>query len=79
ARLVAATPDDLPAVLAGYEELRRPRIRRVSRRGAFNHFAWHAAGPIAAARNLILKTRSPEKLAADLDWLYGWDMEDEKG
>jgi len=79
ARLVAATPDDLPAVLAGYEELRRPRIRRVSRRGAFNHFAWHAGGPIAAARNLILKTRSPEKLAADLDWLYGWNAEDDKG
>jgi salicylate hydroxylase len=75
ASLAGATPDDVRAALARYEELRRPRIRRVARRGAFNHFAWHAAGPIALARNLVLKTRPPEKLAADLDWLYGWDVE----
>lgn len=79
AALVAATPEDLPRALARYEELRRPRIQRVARRGAFNHFAWHAAGPIALVRNLVLKTRSPQKLAADLDWLYGWDVKDEKG
>jgi salicylate hydroxylase len=75
ASLVAATPEDLSRALASYEKLRRPRIQRVSRRGAFNHFAWHAAGPIALARNLVLKSRPPEKLAADLDWLYGWSAE----
>ncbi|HVW57468.1 MAG TPA: FAD-dependent monooxygenase [Rhizobiaceae bacterium] len=75
ASLVAATPENLSHALARYEELRRPRIQRVSRRGAFNHFAWHAAGPIALARNLVLKTRPPQKLAADLDWLYGWSAE----
>jgi salicylate hydroxylase len=75
--LVAAAPGDLPQALARYETLRRPRIRRVARRGALNHFAWHAAGPLAIARNLVLKTRPPEKLAADLDWLYGWEMENE--
>ena len=42
------------------------------RRGALNRLAWHASGPIALARNLFLRTRSPERLAADLDWLYGW-------
>ena len=75
ASVVATVPDDLPRALARYETLRQPRIRRAARRGAFNHFAWHASGPIALARNLVLKTRSPEKLAADLDWLYGWDAE----
>jgi salicylate hydroxylase len=75
--LVATAPDDLPQALARYETLRRPRIRRVARRGAFNHFAWHAPGPLALARNLVLKTRPPERLAADLDWLYGWDTEAE--
>ncbi|MEI5677388.1 MULTISPECIES: FAD-dependent monooxygenase [unclassified Mesorhizobium] len=72
AAFVAATPDDLPAALAAWEASRRPRIEKVARRGAFNHFAWHAKGPVAVARNLVLRTRSPEKLAADLDWLYGW-------
>ena len=56
----------------------RPRGGRASskviRRGALNRFAWHASGPVALARNLFLKTRSPERLAADLDWLYGWRM-----
>jgi salicylate hydroxylase len=72
AALLAEMPDDLPAALARYEALRRPRIRRVVRRGVFNHFTWHASGPAALARNLVLAARSPEHLAADFDWLYGW-------
>lgn len=71
-RLVAAS-DDLAGALLRYNHLRRPRIRRVGLRGAFNHVAWHARGPVATARNLVLRTRSPERLAADFDWLYGFD------
>ena len=48
----------------------------VVRRGAINHFTWHASGPIALARNLVLVKRSPERLAADFDWLYGWGAEE---
>jgi salicylate hydroxylase len=75
AALVAEAANDLPAALARYEILRRPRIRRVVRRGAFNHFTWHASGPIALARNLVLSARPPERLASDFDWLYGWHAE----
>lgn len=73
ADLVATAPGDLPAALARYEADRRPRIARVARRGALNQLAWHASGPVALARNMVLKMRSPERLAADMDWLYGWD------
>jgi salicylate hydroxylase len=73
---VAAAPDDLAGTLARWEAARRPRVEKVARRGAFNRFAWHASGPVALARNLVLKTWSPEKLAADLDWLYGWQPPD---
>ncbi len=66
----------LPEALARYVALRRPRIRRVGLRGGLNQFAWHARGPVAIARNLFFKTRSPEKLAADLDWLYGWQVDE---
>ena len=69
---VAAAPSDARPALEAWEKARRTRIDEVIRRGAFNRFAWHASGPVALARNLFLKTRSPEKLAADLDWLYGW-------
>jgi salicylate hydroxylase len=73
AATVVAASDDLAKALAAWEAARRPRVEKVARRGAFNRFAWHASGPVALARNLVLKTRSPEKLAADLDWLYGWE------
>ncbi|MDP3897987.1 MAG: FAD-dependent monooxygenase [Mesorhizobium sp.] len=68
-------PNDLAGALARYEKIRRPRVRRVVRRAAFNAFAWHASGPVAAVRNAILARRSGERLAADLDWLYGWDAD----
>ena len=32
-----------------------------------------AAGPVAAARDMVLRWRGPDRLAADLDWLYGWE------
>jgi salicylate hydroxylase len=69
---VSAAPRSLPQALAAWEAARRPRVEKAARRGAFNRFAWHASGPVALARNLVLKGRAPEKLAADLDWLYGW-------
>lgn len=71
---IGSQPGRLPEALALFEENRKARIARVARRGALNHLAWHAAGPVALARNLVLKMRPPEKLAADLDWLYGWRM-----
>jgi len=74
---VAAAAGNLQAALAAWERMRRPRIAAVARRGAFNHFAWQAWGPVALARNMVLKTRPPERLAADMDWLYGWDAERE--
>ncbi len=64
---------DLGLALRAYESRRRQRIARVASRGAFNRFTWHAAGPVAIGRDLVLGLRSPERLAADLDWLYGFD------
>jgi salicylate hydroxylase len=72
ADIIADFPADPAQSLQIWENLRRPRVARVARRGAINRLAWHAAGPVAIARNLFLKMRSSEKLAADLDWLYGW-------
>jgi salicylate hydroxylase len=77
AAAVARSPDDLTDAFQLYETLRRKRVGWVARRGAFNHFAWHASGPVALARNLLLLLRPPERLAADLDWIYGWDLEAE--
>ncbi|ASY62778.1 Salicylate hydroxylase [Sinorhizobium sojae CCBAU 05684] len=64
--------EDIASALRRYEAARRPRIDRVRKRGAFNRFAYHARGPIQVVRNAVLALRSPEALAADLDWLYGY-------
>ncbi|MGX5843133.1 FAD-dependent monooxygenase [Mesorhizobium sp. ArgA1] len=73
ADVIADFPADPARSLQIWENLRRPRVAKAARRGAVNRLAWHAWGPVAAARNLFLSMRSPEKLAADLDWLYGWE------
>jgi salicylate hydroxylase len=73
ANLVDDFPDDPKQSLTIWENLRRPRVEKVLKRGTLNRLAWHARGPVAIARNLVLATRPAEKLAADLDWLYGWE------
>ncbi|UVK44721.1 FAD-dependent monooxygenase [Mesorhizobium sp. AR07] len=77
ASAIADFPADPAQGLQIWENWRRPRVARVARRGALNRLAWHASGPVAIARNLFLKMRSPDKLAADLDWLYGWQAPDQ--
>jgi len=49
---------------------RSSRVKKVAQRGAFNQFAYHAGGVVAVARNLYMRSRSPEKFLTDLDWLY---------
>jgi len=70
---ISGQPGDIAVALSRYDKLRRPRIKRVARRGAFNRFVWHAWGPIAMSRDLVLRLRSEERLMSDFDWLYGWD------
>lgn len=75
AAYVAAQPDNPGEALARFEVARRERVHHVARRGAFNRFVWHAAGPLALGRDIVLKLRRPESLAADFDWLYGYDAQ----
>lgn len=63
---------DIGQALRQFETTRRERVARVRSRGAFNRFAYHARGPIALARNLVLSLRTPESLASDFEWLYGY-------
>ena len=67
-----AGASDTGAALRQFEATRRERVALVRKRGAFNRFAYHARGPIALGRNLVLSLRRPESLAADFDWLYGY-------
>lgn len=75
AACLAEGAGDTAAAIRNYEGLRRPRITAVARRGALNELAWHARGPVAFVRDRIIAARGGERLAADLDWLYGWRVE----
>ncbi|MCC0026577.1 MAG: FAD-dependent monooxygenase [Zhengella sp.] len=75
ARAMREANGDPAVALPRWEAERKPRVARVVKRGAFNHFTWHARGPVALARDAVLWLRKPERLMADFDWLYGWDAE----
>jgi len=62
--------------LNAFEQERVARTDKARNRGAFNRFAYHARGPARLARNIVLSMRSPQSLAADLDWLYGFNAAD---
>ncbi|WP_455479994.1 FAD-binding protein [Bartonella sp. B23] len=66
---------DLPLTkaLSLYEKIRTPRIIAVKKRGDFNRAVYHATGPIAIARNFIMKIRTPESIMSSLNWLYMYD------
>ncbi|PHP66921.1 salicylate hydroxylase [Zhengella mangrovi] len=72
AHALSEAKGDTAEALPRWEAARKARVARVVRRGAFNHFTWHARGPIALGRDVVLKLRKPEQLMADFDWLYGW-------
>ncbi|CAN7510964.1 FAD-dependent monooxygenase [Phyllobacterium sp. LjRoot231] len=67
-----------PSALARFSRARTKRIGAVVRRGALNHLAYHAKGPVAVARNMLLRNRPAEKFVKGFDWLYGFDAEEQK-
>lgn len=63
---------NIAQTLTGFQEKRQPRINRARKRAAINRFAYHAKGPIAHARDLLLAFRPEKAFLADFDWLYGY-------
>jgi salicylate hydroxylase len=63
--------DVLPA-LTGYAKVRVARVRRVQQEARRNGRIYHLPGPIAAARDLVLRRKNPDRLADRYAWLYGW-------
>jgi salicylate hydroxylase len=72
AALAASLTGDVPAALRAYASGRLRRVRRVQRAARRNGAVYHAAGPIAWARNLVMRRLGPEGMAERYAWLYGW-------
>ncbi|MET0638718.1 MAG: FAD-dependent monooxygenase, partial [Hyphomicrobium sp.] len=72
---VAASANDVEHALHAYEKARRPRVAKVAQAGERNGRIYHMAGPAALARNAAMKLRSPKRVMAGFDWLYGWRLD----
>ncbi|WIX83624.1 FAD-dependent monooxygenase [Amycolatopsis carbonis] len=69
--LAEAAPADVPAALALYESLRRPRTMRIQRHSRTAGTLYNATGPLPT-RNTQLRTHS-----GTLSWLHDYDAEAE--
>eukprot|EP00873_Tetraselmis_striata_P008430 jgi/Tetstr1/428694/TSEL_018682.t1 len=66
------TTDHLPDALARYQAERQDRAESVLRLARANDRVYHMSGPMALARDTVMKGLGGERLLARLDWLYGW-------
>jgi salicylate hydroxylase len=62
----------IPAALKRYAKLRRPRVSRVQRTARRNGTIYHLAGPMAFARDLVIRAMGAKRMLARQDWIYNW-------
>ena len=73
AALLKAMPDDVPAALARYEEVRKPRATRLQQASAANRTRFHLHdGPEQQQRDQAMAT-SGDRSIANIGWLYSHD------
>ncbi len=60
--------------LDAFARARRTRAARVASASIRNGRIYHLSGPMALARNAVLRTAPPQRLMAHYDWLYGWHV-----
>jgi 3-hydroxybenzoate 6-monooxygenase len=68
---VRAQPDDLPAAFRAYVQQRYLRTARVQIMARVYGEFYHARGPTAELRNMLLGGRSSEDSYEGISWLYG--------
>ena len=68
---VAEQPNDPPAAFAAYQQGRYLRTARVQIMARVYGEFYHARGPTAELRNMMLSGRSPEQSYDGIAWLYG--------
>ncbi|MEP3045777.1 MAG: FAD-dependent monooxygenase [Roseibium sp.] len=64
--------ENIPAALRAYERHRKPRVVNIQNVAAQNARTFHFSGPLAYARNMILRMSKPQTLAARFDAIYDW-------
>ncbi len=68
--LKAGTVGSVAAKLRAYEAERIPRTARVQLAARQQAKIYHLSGPMAFARDLVMRSLGPERLQARYDWIY---------
>ena len=75
AKCLGASGEDvagIPAALKRYARLRRARVTRVQRAARTAGRIYHLSGPVAYARDLVIRTMGAKRMLARQDWIYDW-------
>ncbi len=70
--LAAGFGDDIEERLMRFAEGRKARTDKVAAAARRNGFVYHLGGAPAKARNLGMRLLGAERLANNMDWIYGW-------
>lgn len=70
ARILREAPEDIAKGFRKYERLRRARTARVQREARRNDRIYHMSGPMAGARNLVMRLMGGQRLLNRYAWIY---------
>jgi len=73
AELLSQTPSQPALAFQRFEALRKPRTTRIQETARQNGRIFHMRGPLALARNMVLRHMPGPHLGARFDWLYRHD------
>jgi salicylate hydroxylase len=78
AKCIAERQDESPKAVAialqRYARLRRPRVKQVQRSARQAGLIYHLTGPLALARNLVIKAMGPQRTLSRQNWIYDWQV-----
>jgi len=74
ANCLARTPDNPAAAFQRYAALRRPRVAQVKRTTWQSGMIYHLPAPFSLARNIGMKLLGGERLLAQRDSIYRWQV-----
>jgi salicylate hydroxylase len=76
AKCIAERPNEGPPALATalqrYARLRRPRVTRLQRSARQSGRIYHLSGPLALARDFVIRAMGPKRMLSRQDWIYNW-------
>lgn len=64
--------ENTKSALKAYENIRRPRIKKITKLSNRNGDLYHMWFPLSAIRDFILANTKPEKLLSRQHWIYKW-------